>query len=162
MKKTAFLLMVSLVFLSFGCAANKISTTAEKNPQLTKKNAKDYDANPRKLRKMYRAAMSDMKTIGIALDSYAEDWGEFPDVNSMTELKKINGDIFVPHYIKYLPLDPWGNEYLIKSKNDNYWLGCGGSDGVFSGFDQEGLYELAPGKDIVFHNSLFVYAAKIW
>jgi hypothetical protein len=107
------------------------------------------------------ATMRDMKSIGVALESYMTDMFLVPQVENFSELK----DILTPFYIKTLPLkDAWGNEFYyahgIGSQQDIYSVGSAGSDGSFEGFDQTGIYTDLEGKDIIYSNGNFVYLPK--
>lgn len=52
-----------------------------------------------------RTAKIQIKDIGVALDFYKEDSGSYPDlVEGLSTL--------APEYLKELPVDPWGNEFL--------------------------------------------------
>jgi len=113
-----------------------------------------------------KITLGDMKTIGTAIESYMIDNGHAPQVESMEELKKL----LEPFYIKTLPLDDgWGFEFHYihgtGEQQDTYFLGSGGKDGLFEGFDQAGFYVAAgPGdfaKDIIFSNGMFVYGPRI-
>ena len=75
----------------------------------------------------------------------------------MIELKKI---IFPFHAQNMRLKDPWGNLFYYRFDGKSYWIGSGGSDGVFKGKHQRGFYDLKEGEDIVFANGKFVYAAK--
>ena len=116
------------------------------------------------LRKEYHRAMSDMRLIGNALESYITDRTRLPEGGSLAELA-YNRD-FVPFYIKDLPAqDPWGRDYFYQKSPGGeigtYWLASAGSDGLFRGFEQSGRSELQPGMDIVFANGEFVLAPKL-
>ncbi len=110
-----------------------------------------------------KATMGDMKSIGTCIESYITDNYLAPQVENLEQLK----DHVVPFHIKVLPLkDAWGNNFFYKrgdvgtDKQDYYWIGSGGSDGKFDGFDQSGNYDYSKGKDIIFHNGTFTYGPK--
>jgi hypothetical protein len=122
----------------------------------------------------YKETMGDMKSIGVALESYILDFGFAPKVDTFAELEKI----LVPYYIKTLPLvDAWGQPFIyvhgqhpiarlndpkIKSKignafQDFFFIGSGGSDGRFKGFEQEGFYTDLNGQDIILVNQALIF-----
>lgn len=103
------------------------------------------------------ATMGDMKTIGSAIESYLTDEFKAPEVNSIKELK----EVLEPFYIKKLPItDAWGNNfhYLHKTgeEEDVYFIGSGGSDGKFSGFEQNDSNIDLKGNDIIYSCGEFV------
>jgi hypothetical protein len=106
-----------------------------------------------------KTTMGDMKNVGSAIESYMVDNYFAPQVSTFAELK----DLLVPFHIMILPMtDAWGNEFHYKAdelgpNQDNYFIGSGGSDGKFEGFDQAGTYSDSNGKDIIFSNGTFVY-----
>lgn len=106
------------------------------------------------------ATMADMKTIATAIDMYIVDKMVAPQGNSIAEIRVQ----LEPAYIRQLPLkDAWGNDFAYgigKNKTD-YYLGSGGRDGIFNGFDQNGMYSILNvndfDHDIVLRNGDFVY-----
>jgi type II secretory pathway pseudopilin PulG len=113
-----------------------------------------------------KVTMGDLKTIGVAIESYMVDNGYAPQVESIEELKKL----LEPFYIKKLPLvDGWGFDFHYThgtgEQQDTYSIGSGGKDGLFEGFDQTGFYDvMGPGdlvRDIIFSNGVFVYGPNI-
>jgi type II secretory pathway pseudopilin PulG len=113
-----------------------------------------------------KATMGDMKTIGTAIESYITDTYEAPPGNSLEEIKaKLE-----PFYIQKLPLkDAWGNDFHYKhgtgNKKDEYFIGSGGKDGVFDGWDQTGFYIVATmngfNNDFIYANGQFVFGPKV-
>ena len=113
-----------------------------------------------------KATMGDMKTIGIAIESYITDNYKAPEAKTLAELNPI----LSPFYIKVLPLkDAWGNDFHYYhgtgDKKDEYAIGSGGKDGVFNGWEQTGFYLVTTVKgfdnDIIFTNGQFVYGPKV-
>jgi hypothetical protein len=101
---------------------------------------------------MYERAKKDVTRLGIAIEAYRLDVGQFPAAQTVRELAALPG--FAPDYIREVPLaDPWGNEYLYEYTPFGFSVGCGGSDGVFGGFEQAGEIDLEPGVDIIYKNS---------
>lgn len=116
-------------------------------------------------REMYIAAVRNIRSIGNAIFCYMTDNSEDkpPIVKSFKELA--SDSKFVPFYIKKLPyIDPWGNEYLYKTQKVGddweFWIGCAGSDGKFSGFEQTGEPEFQLGMDIVYFSGKFVFCPQ--
>ncbi len=110
------------------------------------------------------ATMGDMKSIGMAIESYITDNYFAPQVADLREMQQL----LIPFHTKVLAQkDAWGNNFHYKhgdtgtDKQDFYWIGSGGSDGKFEGFDQTGTYEYEKGKDIIFHNGNFTYSPNI-
>jgi type II secretory pathway pseudopilin PulG len=113
-----------------------------------------------------KATMGDLKSIGMAIESYIADKKEAPQGQSLEEIK----NKLQPFYIKKLPLkDGWGYDFLYKAgtgdKNTSYYLGSGGKDGIFSGWDQNGFYLVAGSsdfnQDIIFTNGAFTFGPKM-
>src|SRR5579884_3777874 len=87
-------------------------------------------------RSKQKRTMFDMRTLGVALDAYAEDNGKrYPDAISMEQLaQKLS-----PTYVKRAPIkDGWGNEmrYDCWSASgsgpcDSYVIVSAGKDGTF-------------------------------
>lgn len=110
----------------------------------------------------FNATMADMKSFAMAIESYITDYYEAPQVETLAELK----EKLEPFYIKTLPMkDGWGNEFIYKhgtdDAKDTYFIGSGGSDGKFEGFEQTGTYTDRKGKDIIFTNGEFVYSPEL-
>jgi type II secretory pathway pseudopilin PulG len=113
-----------------------------------------------------KATMGDMKSVGLAVESYIVDHNQAPEAASMEELRaKLE-----PFYIKTIPLkDGWGNEFLYQfgsgDKKDTYGIASGGQDGVFNGWDQAGVYIVTHhegfNNDIIFASGQFVYGPKV-
>lgn len=99
-------------------------------------------------------------TTARAVQSFIKDYEYAPEVDSLEELHYYKN--FVPLYIKSLVTqDAWGNPLHYKAEGDRFWLGSGGSDGKFEGFDQEGTYTDWQGKDIVLSGSTLTYGPKM-
>jgi hypothetical protein len=106
----------------------------------------------------YETTMNHMRQIGMALDAYSIDNTIYPNVNSIRHLPPF----LIPTYTHRLPLsDPWGNDYQYKSLgSQGYFLGSGGSDGKFEGFNQVGIYKNLSGQDIIYKDGLFILSPK--
>lgn len=113
-----------------------------------------------------KATMGDMKSMAMAIESYMTDLYEAPPGNSLAEIQSK----LQPFYIRVLPLkDAWGNDFHYKhgtgKQKDTYFIGSGGRDGVFNGWDQTGFYLVTHmnhfDNDIIFANGQFVYGPKV-
>jgi hypothetical protein len=95
--------------------------------------------------------MEDMVKIASAAENYALDFGEVPRAATPEELKKaLDG-----FYIKALPRDNWGRDFIYKPDKEDagrYWLASAGSDGVFKGFGQSGRWSALDGQDVILTN----------
>lgn len=113
-----------------------------------------------------KATMGDMKTIGLAIESYITDHGKAPEGKTLLEIK----DKLQPFYIKTLPLkDGWENDFHYRhgtgDKSKEYAVASGGKEGAFGGWDQKGVYVVTSmdgfGKDIIFSNGNFTFGPKV-
>jgi len=118
------------------------------------------------LRGQYKSTMGDMMNISVAINSYILDHGKAPQAESISELQVL----LVPYYIRTLPMqDVWGNLYHYRidpRANEQkwtvhyYWLGSGGSDGIFLGFNQIGDYQDLNGQDLIIANQRPMFSCK--
>ena len=113
-----------------------------------------------------KATMGDLKSILLAIESYIIDMGYAPRGKTLTDIKSV----LEPFYIKVLPIkDAWGNDFFYKhgigNQKDVYFVGSGGRDGVFDGFEQKGSYLVTRmedfNKDIIISNGTFVFHPKV-
>lgn len=111
-----------------------------------------------------KATMGDMKSISVAIESYVTDNYEIPPGESLAEMQ----EKLSPFYIKTLPLkDAWGFDFHIKrgANKDAYFIGSGGKDGVFNGWNQTGFYYVTQtsgfNNDIILADGMFVYGPKV-
>lgn len=112
------------------------------------------------LKQKYVTAMQDLKNIGTGITSYMTDTYKAPDVKQYAGLEK---ELLPFHMQKFPKTDPWGNPYFYKKTGeDEYIIGCAGSDGKFEGFSQKGSYSAQnlTGQDIVYSNGTFIYHPK--
>ncbi|MBU0676504.1 MAG: type II secretion system major pseudopilin GspG [Verrucomicrobia bacterium] len=85
------------------------------------------------------AARSDINAIGVAIDLYEMDNGDYPP--SLQALVQNSGarNWKGPYLKKGLPKDPWGNDYIYQNPGANnpqsYDLRTMGPDGTASGDD---------------------------
>jgi hypothetical protein len=162
--KFPILLITFTLLISCNSKSKELEKMKNENDKLKGEVQKmEKDKSDVEYRKKYVVAMNEVKTIGFAIESYVTDWSKPPVHASIREMAADTK--FVPFYIKQMPVtDPWGNEYHYKYSAEGeygtYWVGCGGSDGIFNGFDQIGHPELQPNIDIIFSNGEFKLAAK--
>jgi len=114
-----------------------------------------------------KATMSDMKSIGSALEIYVTDWSFAPQIASapITDLLQ---DWFVPYYIKILPVrDYWGTvfNYLsgVGASLDSYTIESYGRDKMDSGPDT--IYDVVTlfnfNNDILYSNGNFTVGPRV-
>jgi len=116
---------------------------------------------------MEKRALSDLRTIGTAIEGFVADNGHYPGPTSnIVEVEHVRLDL-EPAYIRDLPLfDPWGNPILFWSDGKKYFVLSRGSDGLedhdYSGpLDPETHRETTePSEDIVFADGRFVQLPK--
>ncbi|HDZ08711.1 type II secretion system major pseudopilin GspG [Pseudohongiella sp.] len=76
------------------------------------------------------AVLSQISSLGSALDAYRLDIGQYPDsldglVRDTSGRSTWNG----PYIRGELPVDPWGNDYQYESEGRDYTLMSYGADG---------------------------------
>jgi len=84
------------------------------------------------------AVLSQISSLGSALDAYRLDTGQYPD--SMEGLVRDNSGRSTwngPYLRGELPVDPWGNEYQYESNGREYTLMSYGADGREGGEDND-------------------------
>lgn len=76
-----------------------------------------------------RWTLHDMMSWRIAIEAYATDFGGYPDVKTLEELR----DAVQPRYIMTAPMhDAWGNAYRYeRDAKVGYRLISAGADGAF-------------------------------
>ncbi len=98
-----------------------------------------------------KRTMADMRSIGVAIESYAVDHDVYPVVNSIEELQPL----VEPQYIEQLPLtDAWGNSLRIGSEAEGYWIVSPAKDGGIQ--ECNGGPSTSLEADICFANGEFV------
>jgi type II secretory pathway pseudopilin PulG len=111
-------------------------------------------------RSKQKRTMVDMRTIGAALEGYANDRKVYPQPEAL-------GQSLVPTYARVLPMtDGWGRAMRYECRSvmndgrcDLYSIGSAGKDGVF---ELESLGQYEPGattnfnRDIIFADGNFV------
>lgn len=105
-----------------------------------------------------RSTYAEMNVIVKACEAYAVDHNQYPDVETMQQLK----DQLQPKYIRLLRMtDGWENEfrYQVSDDKQSYWLGSAGSDMKWE-YPDLSMYK--PGKtqsyseDIIYGNFSFL------
>lgn len=138
--------------------------TDNSNPQVDKFFAKMRRAS---ITSRLKITMRNMYILGLAIESFKASYSYVPDVVDVDQLKTYGDFVskFLSRYVKPgqpLPLeDGWGNYFYYKSADQDYWIGSGGSDGKFSGFDQKGAYTELENNDVIYSNAKFVYLPKL-
>jgi prepilin-type N-terminal cleavage/methylation domain-containing protein len=118
-----------------------------------------------------KATMGDMKSVGVALESYMTDYSMAPGGGTLSRIADLN-IYLVPFYIKRLPfLDGWGGVLRYQSgavgpQQELYSVISYGKDrlstGISIGFNGYLINSMDGFKnDICFANGLFTYAPKI-
>ncbi len=114
-----------------------------------------------------KITMRNMYILGLAIESFKAGYSYVPDVVEVDQLRTYGDFVskYLSRYIKPgqpLPLDDgWGNYFYYKSADRDYWIGSGGSDGKFSGFDQKGIYTDLGKNDVIYSNGKFVYLPQL-
>jgi type II secretory pathway pseudopilin PulG len=110
-----------------------------------------------------KTTLGNLKTFGTAIDSYITDNNEAPRGKTPADLQTV----LVPFFIKVLPLkDGWGNDLLyIRLGKDEYAIASPGKDGIFAGWEQQGLYDPSgtadDTRDIIYKNGQFIYGPRL-
>jgi len=85
-------------------------------------------------------AMADIAELKTALDRYYIDNGSYPTSDQgLTALVTASGqgtqatNYEEGGYIRRIPTDPWGNQYVYQSDGNNYTLKSYGADGAEGG-----------------------------
>ncbi len=97
-----------------------------------------------KLRSQQKRAVSELKTISIAVQAYYMDKKYYPVYKNPgssgwhnISVRSMEGGDFTPDYLLAAPsADPWKNQYIYGFTNDgqNFFLACGGADGLKDNF----------------------------
>lgn len=84
-----------------------------------------------------KTALAQMKMLQTSIDTYRLDVGDFPEnLDELIKSEKKGWD--GPYLPKDVPLDPWGNPYVISKPGENnrpYQLMSYGADGKKGGTD---------------------------
>jgi|PersoiStandDraft_1058852.scaffolds.fasta_scaffold27502_3 hypothetical protein len=87
-------------------------------------------AAPRPIDPRSKKAMSDIRSVAVAVESYNTDHNLYPVGDESNLWKKL-----VPTYIRSVPvLDPWGHPYIYRASaggRGSYLIASPGADGVF-------------------------------
>lgn len=68
------------------------------------------------------AAQAQIEMLGVALDNYSLDVGQYPTTEQGLQALQVNPNIEGwdgPYLKKELPADPWGNPYIYKSPGEH-------------------------------------------
>jgi len=107
-----------------------------------------------------KRSMSDMRTIGTAIEAYAVDWSFYPDESTDTAVDTF-GVHLAPVYVKKVPpSDGWRQAIMVRSESRFYTLGSGGRDTIFENGLDATAYDRPPTSvmdcDIVYSNGTFI------
>ena len=106
----------------------------------------------------------DGKQGGNELNAYLKSIASIREVAKNLEIyhldnMKLPADLskLVPEFVDEIPMDAWGHalHYRVSDDGSTYFIGSGGSDGRFEGFDQQGTYSQPNGRDIIFSDGGF-------
>ncbi len=76
------------------------------------------------------AVLSQISSLGSALDAYRLDMGQYPDdLEQLVRNRGGRGSWNGPYLRGDVPLDPWGNAYVYDSDGRNFTLKSYGADG---------------------------------
>ena len=97
-----------------------------------------------------KVTMTDMKSVGGAIEAYLTDEYKAPEAASIDDMAKS----MIPFYAKELPTtDAWGNKFHYKhgtgDAQEKYWIASSGPDGKFENFQKTG-------DDIVYSEGNFL------
>jgi general secretion pathway protein G len=89
------------------------------------------------------AARTQIAELEVALDAFEIDVGRYPanaeGLRALVEKPASSADGWLQAYIKSVPLDPWGNDYIYRYpgqyNQDSYDLYSCGPDGKLGGDD---------------------------
>jgi hypothetical protein len=114
----------------------------------------EMSSQPAELVAKYGETLDLLREIAMAIAAFQISTGKLPDTLAS----------LVPEYLQELKeKDAWGNKliYKVDPQKQKYWLASAGSDGKFSGFDQEGEYSELAGKDIIFSDAAPIFVPRI-
>lgn len=75
-----------------------------------------------------KRTLADLRSIAVAIESYAVDHDAYPVASSTGDLEAA----LVPTYINALPAqDGWGHAFRVSSNGESYGLASAGKDGTF-------------------------------
>lgn len=111
-------------------------------------------------RSRQKRTMSDMRTIGTAVEAYAVDWAYYPTETQDTVQAALDSHIS-PIYIKKTPsADGWRFDMQAVSESRFYTIGSAGRDKIFESTLDDTGYDRNPTQDmdsdIVYSNGFFI------
>jgi len=114
-----------------------------------------------------KATMGDMRSVGVAIESYITDWSQAPNVAAFADLQAA---WFIPFYIKIIPInDGWGGpfEYLNADNTDLYSIASAGRNGNGAAFvaPNPAIYDVTSlgdfNNDICFSDGQFTCGPRV-
>jgi type II secretion system protein G len=107
-----------------------------------------------------KRSMSDMRTIGTAVEAYAVDWSFYPTV-AESNVSTTLAPIIAPVYVKKAPeADGWRFPFNALSESRFYTIGSAARDSTWEGTLDTTTYSRAPTTDmdcdIIYSNGTFM------
>lgn len=111
-------------------------------------------------RSRQKRSMSDIRTIGTAVEAYAVDWAFYPSETQDVVQTSLDPHIS-PVYIKKTPqTDGWRYEFQAVSESRFYTIGSSGRDKVWENTLDNTAYDRDPTTDmdcdIIYSNGFFI------
>ena len=110
-----------------------------------------------------KRSMSDMRTIGTAVEAYAVDWSFYPDVAASSQVSGVLSTLISPVYVKKTPAsDGWRYNFNCESVSRFYSIGSAARDQIWEngGTLASNTYSRIPTTDmdcdIVYSNGTFM------
>ena len=118
-----------------------------------------------------KATMGDMKSTGVAIETYITDWSFVPQVGDGS-VALLRTTWFTPFFIKILPVhDGWGTEMQYDGNalggidQDVYGLTSYGRDKIATAAPDPVLYDVTSlsdfNYDLIYSNGFFVQGPKV-
>ena len=107
-----------------------------------------------------KRSMSDMRTVGTAIEAYAVDWSFYPTA-VQGPIATIMGPLISPIYVKKAPeSDGWRFPFRVESESRFYSLGSAARDQLWEGNLADVAYSRVPTTDmdcdIIYSNGTFM------
>lgn len=97
-----------------------------------------------------KRTMADMRTIAVAMESYATDHAAYPAADDLQGVRAA----LEPRYVQRLPgVDGWEHPFRVFSDAESYWIVSPGKDGRFGGCEGGPTYEYV--ADICYADGTF-------
>ena len=111
-------------------------------------------------RSRQKRSMSDIRTIGTAVEAYAVDWAYYPTETQDTVVNTLAPHI-APIYIKKAPpTDGWRFDFRAVSESRFYTIGSAARDKIWESTLDDNSYNRNPttdmDSDIIYSNGFFI------